>query len=66
MSIDREIQRLRLRIKQLGKQINPPTLRCIVVDQNQGEQLPLSEEVGIYDLVINIEEKPEWAFKKGY
>ena len=63
MSIDKEIERLRMRIKQLRRQVSPPSLSVRVVDQFQGEGFPLSEELGIYDLVINIEERPEWTVK---
>ena len=63
MGFDKEIERLRMRIKQLGRQVNPPSLSVHVVDQSKGEELPLSEDLGIYDLIINIEERPAWTIK---
>ncbi len=63
MGLDKEIERLRMRIKQLRRQVNPPSLSVHVVDQNKGEELTLSEEIGIYDLIINIEERPAWTIK---
>ena len=53
MNLDRELQRMKLKVERLSHQKNPPTLKMLMVDSP--EEIP--EDLGPWILPVYIEPK---------
>ena len=45
------------RIDRITRELDPPTLRMVVVDENKGEKLPAQGTLSEWDLLLKIEKK---------
>ena len=45
------------RIDRITRELDPPTLRMVVVDENKGEELPAQGTLDKWDLLLKIEKK---------
>ena len=58
MNFEKELTSLRRRLDNVTKIVDPPKLSMIVVDENQGQELPEVESLTQWDLVLKIEKTP--------
>ena len=45
------------RIDRITRELDPPTLRMVVIDENKGERLPAQGTLSEWDLLLKIEKK---------
>ena len=57
MSIFKQLWRMSRRIDRVSRELDPPTLRMVVVDENKGEILPDQGTLSEWDLLLKIEPK---------
>ena len=57
MSIFKQLWRMSRRIDRVTRELDPPTLRMVVVDENKGEELPAQGTLDKWDLLLKIEKK---------
>ena len=57
MSIFKQLWSISRRIDKVAREVDPPTLRMVVVDENKGEELPAQGTLSEWDLLLRIEPK---------
>tara|TARA_R100001443_G_scaffold95767_1_gene102286 strand:+ start:109 stop:297 length:189 start_codon:yes stop_codon:yes gene_type:complete len=57
MSIFKQLWSISRRIDKVAREVDPPTLRMVVVDENKGEILPDQGTLSEWDLLLKIEPK---------
>ena len=57
MSIFKQLWSISRRIDKVAREVDPPTLRMVVVDENKGEELPAQGTLSEWDLLLKIEPK---------
>ena len=57
MSIIKHLWIMSRRIDRITRELDPPTLRMVVVDENKGEELPAQGTLSEWDLLLKIEKK---------
>ena len=55
MSIFKQLWSISRRIDKVAREVDPPTLRMVVVDENKGEILPDQGTLTQWDLLLRIE-----------
>ena len=55
MSIFKQLWSMSRRIDRITRELDPPTLRMVVVDENKGEELPAQGTLSEWDLLLKIE-----------
>ena len=57
MSIFKQLWSMSRRIDRITRELDPPTLRMVVVDENKGEKLPAQGTLNEWHLLLKIEKK---------
>ena len=57
MSIIKHLWIMSRRIDRITRELDPPTLRMVVVDENKGKELPAQGTLSEWDLLLRIEAK---------
>ena len=57
MSIFKQLWSISRRIDKVAREVDPPTLRMVVVDENKGEEFPAQGTLSEWDLLLKIEPK---------
>ena len=57
MSIFKQLWSMSRRSDRITRELDPPTLRMVVVDENKGEELPAQGTLSECDLLLKIEKK---------
>jgi len=57
MSIFKQLWSISRRIDKVTREVDPPTLRMVVVDENKGEEFPAQGTLSEWDLLLKIEPK---------
>jgi len=55
MSIFKQLWSISRRIDKVAREVDPPTLRMVVIDENKGEELPDQGTLTQWDLLLRIE-----------
>ena len=55
MSLWKQLINIDRRIDRVRRDVSPPTLRMIVVDENKGEELPAQGTLDEWNLLLKIE-----------
>ena len=57
MSIFKQLWSISRRIDKVTREVDPPTLRMVVIDENKGEELPAQGTLTEWDLLLKMEKK---------
>ena len=57
MSLWKQLINIDRRIDRVRRNVSPPTLRMVIVDEGKGEELPEKGTLSEWDLLLRIEHK---------